>query len=392
MIRIGIVLAKTPGYSETFFRNKINGLKKEGFDVTILAPKGKDYDKNLYPGVKIRQSYRVSSNWLIQLLRTLFCIVRISLIAPRAVMRFFSLERADGKSALEVFKSIYLNAHILSSSLDWLHFGFATMGLGRENVAKAIGAKSAVSFRGYDISIYPITHVGCYDLLFKKIDKVHSISDDLYSEALTLGLSREKPYVKIPPAIDCNSFKIADNSECKNDIPIYVSIGRLTWKKGFEYSIHALGKLNMDFRYYIIGEGEDLERLIYAAYQEGIGDKVVFTGKKTPIEVSNILQNCDLYLQPSVQEGFCNAVLEAQACGALCIVSDAEGLAENVEDGKSGFVVPKRDAEAMADIIKTVSALDIQKKREITTYASRRVNTQFDVRNQIAAFIDFYAL
>ncbi|MBK7870836.1 MAG: glycosyltransferase family 4 protein [Saprospiraceae bacterium] len=52
-------------------------------------------------------------------------------------------------------------------------------------------------------------------------------------------------------------------------------------------------------------------------------------------------EKADIYLQYSIQEGFCNAVLEAQAMGLLCIVSDAEGLPENILHGQTGWVVPK---------------------------------------------------
>ena len=93
-------------------------------------------------------------------------------------------------------KNLIINCHILGKSIDWLHFGFATMGVRRENVAQALGAKSAVSLRGFDISLYPYKHMGCYDLLWDKIDKVHTISEDLYQKALHLGLDPRTDHEK----------------------------------------------------------------------------------------------------------------------------------------------------------------------------------------------------
>ena len=72
------------------------------------------------------------------------------------------------------------------------------------------------------------------------------------------------------------------------------------------------------------------------------GEKVSFKGKLAHMEVKKAMEQADIYLQYSLQEGFCNAVLEAQAMGLLCIVSDAEGLPENVLHGQTGWVVPKR--------------------------------------------------
>ena len=59
-----------------------------------------------------------------------------------------------------------------------------------------MGIKSSVSFRGYDIGLYPYDNPGCYDLLWEKIDKVHTISDDLYNKAISqlTIISNEKYY------------------------------------------------------------------------------------------------------------------------------------------------------------------------------------------------------
>ncbi|MDE6135212.1 MAG: glycosyltransferase, partial [Muribaculaceae bacterium] len=350
--KIGLVLANTPEYSETFFKSKIKGLVEAGNEVVLFAPVSNDFDKGEYADVNVVEPYRVFSNTLLQAFVTIGVVSSLIFRHPVRSARLVSLERRSGNDIGSALKTLYLNAHILPHSLDWLHFGFATMGLGRENVGRAIGAKVAVSFRGYDISIYPLKHPGCYDRLFKAIDKVHSISDDLYSQAVSLGLSPDISYQKITPAIDCSRFKKVHRTDGNINDPLrIVSVGRLTWKKGFDYALQALSALKKDFHYTIIGQGNDLERLSYSAYQLGILDKVTFAGKRTPAEISEMLQSCDIYLQPSVQEGFCNSVLEAQACGTICIVSDAEGLPENVENGKSGFVVAKRDPQAIVDTI-----------------------------------------
>ena len=80
------------------------------------------------------------------------------------------------------------------------------MSVRRENTAHAIGAKMAVSLRGYDISLYPLKHPGCYQLLWQRADKVHTISDALVQKAHEQGLSKAKLTVKITPAIDSKLF------------------------------------------------------------------------------------------------------------------------------------------------------------------------------------------
>ncbi len=389
MRKIGLVLSNTPSYSETFFVSKIKGLVASGDEVVLFAKKGDNSLSWLPNTVKVVEPYTVCDNKLVQFFKTFFVIIWTIIVANKSSRKFISLEKKDGFAKGDILKRIYLNAHILPYKLDWLHFGFASIGIGHENAAKAIGANAAVSFRGFDIGTYPIKHPGCYDKLFAKLDKVHSISDDLYHMALDLGLSETIAYQKITPAIDTEKFCHKRNISFGQLIRI-VSVGRLTWKKGFEYALQALSMLDLDFRYTIIGEGADEERLRFAAYQLGIADKVIFAGRQPHDKIATYLSEADIYLQPSVQEGFCNAVLEAQAGGLLCIVSNAEGLPENVENGKSGFVVPKRDPEVLAEKINYVLSLSDAERQDISDYAVERVRTKFDVKDQINQFILFY--
>ena len=98
----------------------------------------------------------------------------------------------------------------------------------------------------------------------------------------------------------------------------------------------------------------------------------------------------DLYTQPSIQEGFCNAVLEAQAMGLLCIVTNAEGLSENVLDGKTGWVVSKRSPEAITEQIIKIKNMEMLQYNEIRENAIVRVKDHFHLNGQIKNWSDFY--
>ncbi len=108
-------------------------------------------------------------------------------------------------------------------------------------------------------------------------------------------------------------------------------------------------------------------------------------------EVKKHLEQAAIYLQYSIQEGFCNAVLEAQAMGLLCIVSDAEGLSENVLDKQTGWVVEKRKPALLAEKIKDVMLLSTSEKQKIKTNAIRRVQQEFNLAKQQLEFINFYS-
>ncbi|MBB6681138.1 glycosyltransferase family 4 protein [Aequorivita sp. 609] len=387
-MRIGLVLSTTPGYSETFFRSKIKGLQENGVEVYLFC-QNKNDDFTLCPVIV---SPRVSKNPFLQLY---FFIKEFVLLLPyvSTVVRYVKLERVEGTGWGQVFKKLYLNAHLLKAKLDWLHFGFATMALGSETVARTIGAKMAVSFRGFDIAVYPVKHPNCYRLLWKYVDKVHTISDDLLNLALKHGLSKDVPVEKITPAIDVNVFKTSKKDVHKLDVPVFMTTGRLHWKKGLVATLEALAILKeeaVDFTYKIIGEGKEYERIAFAAYQLVLKDRVQFLGKLPHAEVKRELEEASIYIQYSIQEGFCNAVLEAQAMGKLCIVSNAEGLTENVLHGKTGWVVPKYSPYLLAEQIKKVLLMADHEKSKITQNAENRVREEFNVQKQQREFLEFY--
>lgn len=387
-MKIGLVLSTTPGYSETFFRSKIKGLQKNGIDVRLFC-QNKREDFTLCPVVT---SPRVSRNPILQ---TWFFIKEFALLLPylSIVIRYIKLERKERTGWLRLFKKIYLNAHLLKADLDWLHFGFATMALGSETVAKAIGAKMAVSFRGFDMVVYPVKNPGCYKTLWKYLDKVHTISNSLLNLAKKHGLPDSVPYVKITPAIDVGLFQSTQTDFSTKDKPILMTTGRLHWIKGYVSTLEALAILKaqgFDFIYKIVGEGKEYERIAFAAYQLGLKDNVQFLGRLPHAEVKEELEKASIYLQYSIQEGFCNAVLEAQAMGKLCIVSNAEGLAENVLHEETGWVVPKYSPHLLAEQIKKVLLMEQEEKAIISKNAVERVRGEFNLEKQTREFVSFY--
>jgi len=283
-------------------------------------------------------------------------------------------------------------SHILKFDLDWLHFGFATTALNRENVAQAIGTKMAASVRGFDITIYPLKHPGCFQLLWKRIDKLHYLSDDLLRLAIRHGFDEKTPHEKITPAICIDLFEGQPRMELRFPLSI-LSVARLEWKKGFDYMLQALSILaekEVRFKYVVIGEGTDKERLKFAAYQLGINEHVKFVGKKSPDEVRDALKNSDIYLQYSVQEGFCNAVIEAQAMGLVCIVSDAGGLPENVLHRKTGRVVASRKPDLLASEIERLANDSDSERVELTSAAILHARRVYNLDKQRIGFLRFY--
>jgi len=385
-LSIGLVLNALPGYSETFIKNKINGLVENGFIIYLfLGANGNS--KDIPESIPIY--YQVDSNNIFNLL---FILFKTFIFHPFKCLRFFYLEKSSNRNWSRAIKNLIINSHIIGKPLDCLHFCFATSGINRENVAHVIGAKLTVSFRGFDIGIFPYQHPDCYALLWEKINKVHIISDELYEKAIDLRLDSKIPYEKITPAINTEFFKSNVKKNLHNPLRI-LTVGRLTWKKGYEYALKALRLLKdkkINFEYHVVGDGYYKDAIVYAIHQLQLTENVKLVGAISSYEVKDEMEWADIYIQPSIQEGFCNAVLEAQAMGLLCIATDAEGLSENVLDEKTGWVIPKRSPEAITKQIIKIINMEMLQYNEIRENAIIRVNNHFRLKEQIQKWSNFY--
>ena len=387
-MKIGIVLPALPSYSETFFENKINGLQKHGHTVVLFV--NNSNNDNFYNNCNVIKAPKLSGNKLkvsLVILKQMF----YAILNLKRNLKLFKLNKKDNLSFLLNIKQIISNQFLMNEKLDWLHFGFGTMAIGRENIAKAINAKMAVSFRGFDYYVYPLKNEDCYKILFSKNVKYHVLSN-----AMKYGLAKqsipELSIVKITPAINFDLFSAMINTNDINKTQ-FTTISRLHYIKGLEYVLEALSILKkdgLDFHFTIIGEGKEKERLVFATHQLGLTNNVIFAGKLPPEKVKEELTKTDIYLQYSIQEGFCNAVLEAQAMGLLCVVSDAEGLSENVLDKETGFVVPKQNSQLLFKKLKEVIHLPETQKQKIKQMAIERVRKEFNLEKQQQEFLEFY--
>lgn len=384
---IGIVLSQPPVYSETFFNSKIKGLQESGFQVVLFV----NSNPNSFSSCKTI----VAPEWHKSLLKKL-CLIFWMLFKViqnfNSVFTFIYLERKANRSWIQIFKNIFTNIHLLASKLNWLHFGFSALSIQSEHVAKATGAKMAVSLRGFDIDVFPLKHSGCYKLLWQQVDKVHVISDYLLQRAYQLGLSKETEVQIITPAVNIEKFNFKQEKVFSNSIK-FLTVARLHWIKGLTETLEALAILKLkgiNFSYTIIGSGALLESLSFTIYQLNLLDSVQLTGQKSHDEVLEELKNTDYYIQYSHSEGFCNAVLEAQAAGALCIVSDGGGLVENIVNKETGWVVQKRQPKLLAENIFEIINLPDSYKIKIRNQARNRVESYFSLNQNKLAYKSFY--
>ena len=120
--------------------------------------------------------------------------------------------------------------------------------------------------------------------------------------------------------------------------------------KGQQYVIEAIPKINqagIRVTYYIVGEGSQ-EYLRSAAEKYGVADQVVFTGNLPLEQVFALLDETDIYLQPSLQEGLPRSVIEAMSRGCIVVGANTAGIPELLEPA---YVVRRKSADEIASAV-----------------------------------------
>jgi len=172
--------------------------------------------------------------------------------------------------------------------------------------------------------------------------------------------------------------------------PLVGMVGRLTWKKGYEFAIAAAAILRErvpGIRMDIVGDGPLRAQLAADAERSGLENTIRFLGQRK--DVPQLMTTFDCFMLSSVIEGMPNALLEAMALGRPVVTTSAGGSDEVVVDGESGLVVPPRDPRALAGAVERVLA-DRDLAQRLGEAAVRRVRDNFSLEAMLRGLEALY--
>lgn len=142
------------------------------------------------------------------------------------------------------------------------------------------------------------------------------------------------------------------------DVPLIVTVGNVTERKGQDIVVRALAEIREPLDYAIVGmptRGMEIARL---AEELGVANRVHRLGRLDAGQLVRLLNAADVFVMTSRHtkdgdfEGYGIAVIEAALCGLPAVVAGGSGLAEAVVDGKTGFCVRPEDATATSTAIR----------------------------------------
>jgi colanic acid/amylovoran biosynthesis glycosyltransferase len=363
-MRIAFIVWEFPILSETFILNQIVGLLERGHEIDIYAEQVGDASKVHHTVEQynlLERTYylpQMPENIFIRLLKGILLLMTNGYKDPKRFGRSLNIFKY-GKLAAFLWL-LYTVMPYFKKSYDIIHCQFGTQsyrGMAFRWV-NAPDAKLITTFRGHDISSFiRVKGERSYELLFKNGDFFLANCEFFRQRVIALGCDANKIVVH-RSGLDCSCFPFSLRDLPANGTIRIATIGRLVEKKGIEYSIRAIAKqakITPNIEYNILGDGCLREKLQKLIYHLNIGNIVQLLGWKTEKEIIEILNESHIFIAPSItaedgnQDAPINVLKEAMAMGLPVISTYHGGIPELVEDGVSGFLVPERNVDALAE-------------------------------------------
>jgi glycosyltransferase involved in cell wall biosynthesis len=265
-------------------------------------------------------------------------------------------------------------------------------------LASSLCVPLIATFHGYDITVsndnMPYLYARRQNLLKKAGARFLCVSEFIRDRVVARGFPAAKTIVHYT-GIDTDFF--SPQPEIIRS-PIVLFVGRLVAKKGCEYLVRAMALVQEKMpqvELIIIGDGQlrsQLERQAKAALT-----KCQFLGVQEPATVRKWMNRALVFCVPSVTaasgdaEGFGMVFAEAQSMGLPVVSCASGGIAEAVAHNQTGFLVPERDSNALAESISLLLS-----NRHLWTGFSQagqaRMKILFDIRKQAVSLQNIYEI
>lgn len=204
------------------------------------------------------------------------------------------------------------------------------------------------------------------------------VSSQLAREVNALGCVDPDRVIVVPNTFDVSRFGYVERSRHEGPTRL-VTVGNLVPVKGHDvllraFAIAVRGGLNATLE--LVGGGVESERLRAIATEEGIADRVLFSGPLCDADLVAALARADAFVLASRSEGFGVAIIEALATGLPALATRCGGP-EDIVRPEDGLLVDADDAEAFAaGIVELVASLPSRDRRALANDVRERFSPE----------------
>jgi glycosyltransferase involved in cell wall biosynthesis len=395
--RVLYVVSLFPCWSETFIVREINGLIERGADVRIVSLRHPSealvqadaralLGRVSYPPRGIAEAaaaFRELARSPLPHARLLLKIVRGLAMRPVAL----------AKSLVAWWRTLALVPRVRAMAPDWIHAHWATYpSTSALALAQALGVPFSFTAHAHDLFVED--HLQMEKLTAARFSvTISEFNRSLLRRRFGAEAVERLHVIRCGVRPEDLPFK----PEGEREAGRLLAVGRLDEIKGFDVLVEACARLRdagVPFSCEIVGEGElrsSLEERVRSLRLEG---SVALLGALAQEDVRARLYRASVFVMPSVvaadgnMDGIPVALMEAMAAGLPVVSTTVSGIPEIVTDGSNGRLVPPRDPEALADMIRSLLD-DPEGRRRLAAGARETVERQFNAAREASRLFGF---
>jgi glycosyltransferase involved in cell wall biosynthesis len=206
----------------------------------------------------------------------------------------------------------------------------------------------------------------------------------IYTSETDRARDGRRPSHVVALGIDLDRFDGATPALPAGERPLVGNVARLAPQKDHR-TLVAAARLVPEADFVVAGDGP--QRAVLE--QLAAGTRVRFLGARD--DVPELLASFAVFAFPSLFEGLCLAVIEAQAAGVPVVATPVGGIRETVVDGETGLLVPTGDPPALAAAIRRLLE-DRVAAEAMAAEAKRRVRERFSIERMVDETLRLYGL
>jgi colanic acid/amylovoran biosynthesis glycosyltransferase len=403
-MRIAFLVDSFPCLSETFILNQVTGLIDLGHDVEIFAamrgPLDVVHGDVFSYGLLEHTHYfsEIPEDRVSRFLKFVPLFLKYLPVNPKVSLRAVNLFRF-GLEALSL--RLYYRAVLFlkTGPFDILQCHFGTNGL-IGSLLKEVGipGRLVTMFHGYDVRRGIRDGGQIYRRLFRRGDCFLAISQTNREHLIRFGADPDKIRYH-PVGIDLDQFASSSgeaNVPMNPEVIHILTVARLVKEKGLDEGIQAVARLVQDrptlrIQYQIVGDGPEKPRLLRLVDELKMGDTVNFLGPQEHGVVLATMRQAHIFFLPSREEVLPVVLMEALASGLPVVATLAGSVAEIVQDGLSGYLVPPGDIHLM--MLKLKFLLEHPEQwREMGIKGRAIVADRFDIKRLNKRLVEIYKI
>jgi len=311
----------------------------------------------------------------------------------------------QSKSLINSLKYIFLNnkskvqqsnleAALNSIQPDIVHLQWVSNIPLFEDFLKKSTHRFILSQRGFQTNVRPFVNSDNYNYLKEWLPYFkgfHSVSHAISNKGDQIHNDQKKIDQVVYTGLDLRQIQYSPEFS-NHEVFQIISVGRPHWVKGYDHAIKAMSLLknkNVKFKYSIVGAQGD-EELLFLVDDLNVRDCVELLPKLPQKHVFQLINDADVFLLPSLEEGIANVAVEAMALGTPVISTNCGGMEELISNNETGWIVPVYEVDALANQILEFTQLSNHDILNVVNFARAKVEKQHSEEQMVEGMLELY--